>query len=385
MMKRLRNLCFDERGMSFAFVGIGLMTFMAATTLAIDVGMFMTARTQAQTSADAAALAGATALVYNSWDDRNPSGPAVQSAMSTATQNTVMNAAVSVQPSDVTFPTDPFGQANRVRVNVFRTAGRSNPVTTLLGSLLGLSTIDIAATATAEASPAGGITCVKPFIIPDRWKENNNPPWDLNTSTYDHWDKWGNEVANYDVYDPTKGYDYSDRGRLLILRAGSGNNIQPTFYYSWSMPGMPQGEIGGDWYRENITNCNTTVIEPEDIAIQEPGNLMGPTIQGLEELKAKDPTAYWDPNLANGKGDYVSSMRPSPRVFPIPLYDPDEYDKGKINGRNATLVVRKFLGFFLDDIQGNEAYGYIFPITGVSAATTPTPTAPLAYVIRLVQ
>jgi hypothetical protein len=29
MLKRLRNLCFDERGMSFAFVGIGLMTFMA--------------------------------------------------------------------------------------------------------------------------------------------------------------------------------------------------------------------------------------------------------------------------------------------------------------------------------------------------------------------
>ena len=26
MLKRLRNLCSDERGMSFAFVGIGLMT-----------------------------------------------------------------------------------------------------------------------------------------------------------------------------------------------------------------------------------------------------------------------------------------------------------------------------------------------------------------------
>ena len=74
MLKRLRNLCFDERGMSFVFVGIGLMTFMAATTLAVDVGMFMTARTQAQTSADAGALAGATALVFNNWDDRTSSG-----------------------------------------------------------------------------------------------------------------------------------------------------------------------------------------------------------------------------------------------------------------------------------------------------------------------
>jgi hypothetical protein len=35
-----------------------------------------------------------------------------------------------------------------------------------------------------------------------------------------------------------------DKGTLLILRAGSGNNIQPTFYYSWNMPGNTQGVIG---------------------------------------------------------------------------------------------------------------------------------------------
>jgi len=380
MLKRLRNLCFDERGMSFAFVGVGLMTFMAATALAVDVGMFMTARTQAQTSADAAALAGATALVFNSWDDRTSSGPAVQSAMSTATQNNVMGGVVSVQPTDVTFPVGPTG-ANRVKVDVYRTAGRSNPVTTLLGSLLGRSTIDIAATATAEAAPAGGMTCVKPFIIPDKWQENTSPPWNMNTSVYEHYDNHGNELMPHDVYNPSQGYTADDRGTLLILRAGGGNNIQPTFYFSWAMP----GNTGADWYEENIRTCNTTVIDTGYVATQEPGNMMGPTISGLEALKAADPTAYWDASLANGKGDYVSNQRPSPRVFPIPLYDPEEYDKAVHSGRNATLVVAKWLGFFLVDIQGNEAYGRIFPITGVSASSTPTPTTPLAYVIRLVQ
>lgn len=380
MLKRLRNLCFDERGMSFAFVGVGLMTFMAATTLAVDVGMFMTARTQAQTSADAAALAGATALVYNSWTDRSASGPAVQSSMSTAQQNTVMNGVVSVQPSDVTFPVGPTG-SNRVKVDVYRTAGRSNPVTTLLGSLLGLSTIDIAATATAEASPAGGMTCVKPFIIPDKWIENTNPPWNMNTSVFDKYDNRGNLLNPHDDYDPYAGYSMADKGTLLILRAGSGNNIEPTFYYSWNMPGNTQGVIGADWYHDNIVNCNTTVINPGDVAIQEPGNMMGPTTAGLLELKNKDLNAYWD--YANGT--YVSNIHPSPRVFPIPLYNPDEYDLGKKTGRNATLHVTGFIGFFLEDVQGNEAYGRIFPITGVSAATSPTPTAPLAYVIRLVQ
>ena len=52
--------------------------------LAIDVGMLMTARNQAQNSADAGALAGATALVFDNYTDRSPTGPAVTSAIATA-------------------------------------------------------------------------------------------------------------------------------------------------------------------------------------------------------------------------------------------------------------------------------------------------------------
>jgi Putative Flp pilus-assembly TadE/G-like len=41
--------------MSFVFVSLSLMAFLAASMLAIDVGMLMTARTQSQRSADAGA------------------------------------------------------------------------------------------------------------------------------------------------------------------------------------------------------------------------------------------------------------------------------------------------------------------------------------------
>ena len=53
MLARLRHLRRNERGMSLIFVGGGLIAFLSATTLAIDVGMLMTARSQAQNSADA--------------------------------------------------------------------------------------------------------------------------------------------------------------------------------------------------------------------------------------------------------------------------------------------------------------------------------------------
>ena len=57
----------------------------------------------------------------------------------------------------------------------------------------------------------------------------------------------------------------------------------------------------------------------------------GPTIQGAEALIAKDPGAYWDTATNKVKGSTAGAQ--SPRVFPIPLYDPIVYDSGKRNGR----------------------------------------------------
>src|SRR5207253_3864081 len=126
----LRKLGRDERGMSFVIVGLGFMAFMAASTLAIDVGMFMTARSQAQTAADAGALAGATALAFDSFDDRSAGGPAVQSAVNAALANSVIGAAPSAMPGDVTFPAGPTG-SDRVAITVYRTAARTNAIPTL--------------------------------------------------------------------------------------------------------------------------------------------------------------------------------------------------------------------------------------------------------------
>ena len=383
MLSRLQQLRRDERGMSFVFVGLSLMAFVAATTLAIDVGMFMAGRSQAQNAADAGALGGATALAFDSFDNRAPGGPAVQSAINTALQNNVVSGAVSVTTADVTFPVGPAGLANRVKVDVFRTGPRSNPVPTLMGPLFGVPTVNISATATAEASPANAMRCVKPFTIPDRWIENKNPPWTTNSS-FDRYDNQGNVIPNADVYHPVGepgyvGYDATrDKGMLLTIRAGTGNNVEPTMYFSWSMP----SSIGGDDYRGNIANCNTTLVHFDQDMVQEPGNMVGPTNQGIDDLIAKDPSAFWD----MATNSVHSSMNPSPRVFPIPLYDPDYYQSGVTNGRNATLKVANWIGFFVENRAGNNIFGRITPILGViddNAGPAPTGTFPVA--IRLVQ
>jgi Flp pilus assembly protein TadG len=361
-MTRLRHLRRNERGAALLYITVGFMAFFAATALAIDVGMLMTARGQAQTAADAGALAGAVALAIDDFDDRSATGPAVLAAMNTALENDVLKEAVSVEPADVTFPVAPSGESNRVRVAVFRTAERNNPLSTFIMSVFGMSEADISARATAEAAPANAMSCVKPFTIPDRWVENSDPPWTPD-STFDRYDNQGNLLPNADEYIPRgqpgyNGYDaIADKGTLLMIRAGTGNNVAPSFYFSWAMP----GGSGGSWYRDNIAGCSSYLFHLDEQMTAEPGNMVGPTTQGIDDLIAQDPTAYWDDDTNSVHSPFGQH---SPRVFPIPLYNTEVYVSGKVSGRNADLQMANWLGFYVEGRNGNNIYGRITPILG---------------------
>jgi|KBSSwiStaDraftv2_1062776.scaffolds.fasta_scaffold11326_8 hypothetical protein len=369
--------------MTLIMVGCGFLAFMSATMLAVDIGQMMVARTQSQNAADAGALAGAVALVFNDFDNRSASGAAVQSAIgaATSTGNKVMNGQASVLPEDVTFPA-----IDKVRVRVERSTTRGNAIKMFIGPMIGIKTANVGAIATAEVMPATAVTCVKPFMIPDRWTEKNNLPYDPQTSTFEMYDNKGNNLPVQDVYIPQGSPGYTgykpqdDKGLQLILRAGTGNNIEPTMYYSWKMPG---NDIGGDFYRMNIAGCNQSKIKRKELMIQEPGNMNGPTLQGIQDLIDLDPNAVWNTSCKCVKS---SKFGVSPRVAPIPLYDPAKYALAKKNGRTAEFEMANWLGFFIEKIQGGNVYGRITPITGTldKNAEPGTPDA-FAKVIVLVE
>ena len=380
---RLRD---DEQGMTMMFAGLGLLAFMSATMLALDVGMFMVARTQAQNAADAGALAGATALYYDSYTDRSATGPAVRNAIEAATSqaNAVMHQKVSVNPEDVTFPT-----VDRVSVWVQRSAARGNPILPFLAPMIGINEVDLGAVATAEVMPANAMTCVKPFTIPDKWIEKQSAPWDQN-DTFDVIDDKNQPLAVPDVYIPAEdeygnpnkdytGYNAeNDRGDVVIIKAGNGTNLYPSFYYPYSMGGV----TGADEYRWNIGNCNQTMMKFGDLLLTEPGNMTGPTKQGVQELIDLDPTARWD----EGSNRAVSSMNPSPRIVTIPVFDPAYYYTGKMNGRNADLKVANYIGVFVERMDGNDVIGRITPVGGLLKGNGgPAPAGAFPKVIVLVQ
>lgn len=399
MRNPIRHLRRNERGMSMVFVGLGFMAFLSATTLAIDIGMFMTARNQAQNSADAGALAGATALGFNSFTNHSASGPAVLSALHAATDNEVMFANVSVTPSDVTFLPDPAGRVDRVKVDVYRTTERGNPIPTLMGRLFGVDTVNIAATATAEAAPAGAETCVKPFTIPDRWKENQDPMWTVN-STFDAYDSKGNPLPNADVYYPPsdvvnyRGYNAAnDSGLQLVLKSNNSSKIAPSMYNPYDEP----GSIGAADYSNDIAKCNPWVLDLTNgpfLVPPENGNMVGPTKSGVDQLVAEDSGAYWDggrnaDGTTWGCNCVKKSIFPiSPRVVIIPLYDPQVYAAGQASGKNAQLLIVNFIGFFIDSMNANgDVTGHITPVAGQlgRGAGAGGPSGFFPVVIRLVQ
>jgi Putative Flp pilus-assembly TadE/G-like len=377
MTRRQRRLR-DESGMTLIMVATGMLAFLSATMLAVDVGMLMVARTESQSSADAGALAGAVALGFNNPNDRTAAGPAVRNAIAAATaaDNGVMNAQASVLVEDVTFPTP-----TQVRVRVQRSSVRGNPVSMFMAPIFGINTANVGAVATAEAQPANAMTCVKPFTVPDKWVERQTPPWDP-SDTFDAFDNRGRPLADPDIYIPLGQTGYTgynadtDRGTLVTLKAGTGANIAPSFYFPYSIGGV----TGAEEYRDNIANCNTTMMGFNDLLLAEPGNMTGPTRQGIDDLIARDPSARWD----SYDRRVVSSMTPSPRVIAIPLFDPVYYDSGKRNGRNADLKVVNYLGFFVEEMRGNDVVGRITPIGGIfsgNGGPAPAGTFPIAIVL----
>jgi hypothetical protein len=91
----------------------------------------------------------------------------------------------------------------------------------------------------------------------------------------------------------------------------------------------PEVEVGRDdgagrgaaRYRENICSCNNSIIDLDTEYMIEPGNMVGPTYQGVQALIDQDPGAYWDAQSNTVVSQYGME---SPRVVTVALFDPGE-------------------------------------------------------------
>src|SRR4029079_2254283 len=123
----------------------------------------------------------------------------------------------------------------------------------------------------------------------------------------------------------------SDYGRVITLKQG---NPQDQVSPGWFQPVViVPGCTGGNCYRNNIATCAPTVIGPGTVLQVEPGNMIGPTRQGMQDLIDLDPNATWATSLNSGlggvSGGCMTASPPtcsmSPRIVAIPVYNPDTF------------------------------------------------------------
>ena len=386
----------SEEGAVLIHVILAIVALIAFNIFVIDYGVMWAGRGQAQNAADAGALAGAVSLAFDDFDDRTETGAAKTAARALALSNGIWGEAPDVDiAADITFPTVPDVCADEscIRVDVYRNQERGNALPAIFGSAAGLTEQGVRAMAIARAAIANASDCLKPWGIPDKWNDvyDTHAPIDANTWTpddryeleYENGPNRGQPLPNPDVYTPpgegTTGTGFNvtdDYGRRIVLKSGNPNQaIRPGWFFPIDLPqadGSPS--TGGDNYRENISGCNGVPIEIGDTLITEPGNMIGPTAQGVEEIIAQDPNAAWDPVTSRVVNSCAQAATPcasrSPRIVAIPIFDTHAYEVGRQAGRTEIVIVN-ILGFFIDELNGNDVAGYLVSAPGLQVGDAP--------------
>lgn len=400
-----------EKGTMLVLIAAGAVAIMGAAALAVDIGYFFTVRNQLQNAADAAALAAVQGLIADPGNYAD-NGTAKRWAIETAAKNLADGQPVILTPADILFP-----NPSTARVNIQRT------VDTFLGRAIGITSADLKVTAKAVPSEAisGAVlgNGLRPWAIFDQFGHGSlcvpfndcevNPTPHGEFKNYPH--TWNGVTVQSDhyksPYDPEfNGWDLSsqsDCGQVTGLinprdvngtrytlkqfascnsgkknNNGNGNGNNNSNSNPWLTPGnygaVALGSNGASTYRENIRNGYQGLVQIGDLLPTEPGNMVGPTSQGVNDLIAKDPSAYMVRNAA-GRWVVMSPNFPvneSPRIVPIPLYS---YAHSPGNGR-SNFKVTNIAFFFVEGSNGRDVWGrFVASRCKVGERTAPSPNA----------
>jgi hypothetical protein len=360
----------NERGAIIIHVAIALIGLLCFAGIVIDQGVFYVSRRQAQSAADAGALAGALTL----QTDRSAHSDAAIAAKAFANENAVWGQAAGNANIDVTSPiVCPDGTNSCIRVDVLRGAlGRdravhTNTIPTLMMGIVGLSQQGVRATATAQVAAGNSVECIKPWVVADKWIDNSATG--SNTTAWDQEDNWDAGVDSYTAPGFKATGTGNDYGLELALKEGATG----TWSSGWTME-IDLGSHGSNDYRDEIAGCPTWVptvglynsSTPCNAKSDEnpakgclgvkTGMSQGPTTQGVGDLIALDPSATWNSGTNSVQGGCIASntcsnpthANVSPRVVPIAIFNTQVYAASGCSGTNCVAQVTNILGFFVE-------------------------------------
>ena len=309
-----------KKGSVLVIAALSMTVLLSAGALALDYGYAVLMRERLQRSVDAAALCGAMELAMGR------TGTAASSAVDIG--NTNLDAKYSVS----------FPAGNRCHVDGER------PIRTFFAAVLGRDAMTVRAHAEAIASPVSAVEGLRPFaIVP-----------------------------------PTGGFVY---GTTYTIKYGPGQE-SGSYRGNFNAVALDPDDRGARDYLENIKFGADGWIDLGNITTDddwidtEPGNMAGPTREGVNYLVEQD-THDWDYYQSSG-GIELSS-----RLITIPIIE----SMADINGRELVHVIG-FARVFLENALGKgndvDVYARFVKIATPNSRTGGNAQDFGAYGIRLI-
>lgn len=339
----------DERGVAIMYVAMFLMSSLWLVSLAIDMGKLTVTKGELQRAADAAALAGASAV--DPLDGTLMQDSARIRAAYFASQNTALQTtseAVIIDPqTDIVFP-----DANKITVTVHREEATGNPMTTIFARTLGINSLNLRANATAEAIPV-------------------SEPCDKLSPMAPVQIEGGYSTDCDSVYELKVGAGASSSGNFQLLDYGSECNEGPCAGLTGIGPLMECWIVNGFGCCVKIGDEFTETIDTE------PGNMVGPVKKALKDRWDLDTDQNQDICYAEYTGN-------GQRVVSTPIVN--TWD---VNGKKHAEIVG-FAAFFMVDVpgrggQGSVAHGQFINYVIPGEANEEPPVGPKLYTLRLIE
>lgn len=327
-----------ERGVVIIWTAFFLLMMLGFVAIGIDIAKLMATRTQLQNAADAAALAGASA-VNGLTGVVNPDTATARAQAIAALNKAFVDApeALVLSAADVVFPGN-----NRVQVTVRRDAASGGSMVTHVAQVLGINSLDVKATAVAKADTAGGV-CER--LVP---MGAILPP------------AGGFQVRCDTTY--TLKADTPTQGNFQLLDFPPCNE------------GPCSGMVsGGSEIRCLVANGYSCCVNIDDMIPTQPGNKVGPFIQGISDRWDNDTDQRTNICFDQYKGN-------GNRIVNVPIlktYDPTGKKPVQIAG---------FAGFFLKNKpQGFALQGeFLYPV-GVGNVGPGGSSGSVTFVVHLIK
>lgn len=269
--------------------------------LALDAGLGYVRRVQVQHAADAAVLAAIAEL---------PGDPAAAAQISV--QYAALNNLTLDQAEIAIGPT--WSANDTIRVTPRET------VNFFFGPIIGIDSAEVGANATAVV---GSLTAT-------------------------------DGLAPFGLVMPVGGFSFGQSYEIK-LGGGSGGN-----YSALSLDGT-----GANNYRDNIVNGSSGSYAISESVNMEPGNMVGPTVTGLQQRIGADPNYSWT-DLVNLDGTLRGIDDDNPRILLIPIITepvpgrsdvtitgfalfyvegpPPDWNDGELNGTFINTIIEGQLG-----------------------------------------